>query len=366
MYGPLDLLTFASSCSLITMGFVYLADHKSDRWIIFLLFGLWGIDTIMILWEDMGIAWRYSQLQYINRPFELFFGPLVYCHFITLIEGKYKRDLQTMLLFLPGALAVIFFIPFSMLPPQEKLALIGLGNITSEPFRFVYRVITRAVTPWLVFCILLFIVQASRALSTKSLKLMLRKKLLLAYCILWIVIASAGYMMVIAGQSLMIRIMIIVANFMLVLFYFIEKKHENIFLLIQKDSSETRYKKSMIKNMNTDAVIARVKELMEMEYLYLDENLSLQSLSSTLGITTHQLSEILNVKLNKTFRSYINTYRIMAAKRMLLENEDISILQAALSCGFNSKNTFNIAFHTQEGMTPTEFIEKNRKSRHDL
>jgi AraC-like DNA-binding protein len=366
MYGPLDLLAFASSCSLITMGFVYLADKRADRWIVFAFFALWGIDAVLILWEEMGIVRQHPQLLYINKPFELFYGPLVYCHLITLIEGKFKRDVRTLLLFLPGILAVLFFIPFIMLDPQEKLAYIGFSNIANCAVRFLYLAIVRGVTPWLVFCILLFIAHARKALSKKSFRLILQEKALLAYCLLWIVISITGYSMYFFGHSSMTKVMIIVTNGMIILFYFIENRHEKLFLLIQEDSRETRYKKSMVANIDTGAVIERVKELMEQENRYLDEKLSLQTLSSTLGITSHQLSEILNGKMNTTFRSFINTYRIKAAKKMLLENEDISILQAALNCGFSSKNTFNIAFHAQEGMTPTEFIEKNRKPRHDL
>lgn len=101
---------------------------------------------------------------------------------------------------------------------------------------------------------------------------------------------------------------------------------------------------------------------MEFEDLYLDGKLSLKTLSSMLDITTHQLSEILNSRLNTNFRSFVNRYRINAAKKMLLENEDISILHTTLNCGFNSKTTFNTAFHALEGMTPTKFIEINKKT----
>jgi len=366
MYGFLDLFAFASSCSLITIGFVYLSENKSDRIVIFAFFALWGIDTVFILWEEMGLFWHYPQLLYLGKPFELFYGPLVYCHFRTLIEGKHKYSIRSLLLFLPGILAVILFIPFFSLAPQEKLAYVGFGNIPNDAVRFIYLVIVRGVTPWFVFCLILFIVHARGALSAKSFQLILKEKVLLAYCILWIVIAITGYSIYSIGHEPMIKVMVIVTNGMIVLFYFIEKRHEKLFLLIQEDADETRYKRSMVKNIDTSAVIERIKQLMERENRYLDEHLSLQTLSSMLDITPHQLSEILNVKLNTNFRSFINTYRIEAAQKMLLEDENISILQAALNCGFNTKNTFNTAFHALEGMTPTEFIEKNRNPRHDL
>jgi AraC-like DNA-binding protein len=363
MYGFLDLLAFASSCSLITMGFVYLSEDKKkgDRLIVFTFLLLWGTDTFLILWEKMGLTQQYPHILYLSKPFELFYGPLIYYRFRTLIEGKIKYDTLFVLLFLPGVFAVIYFIPFFTLAPQEKLAYIGFHNIPNGPVRYIYLVIVHGVSAWFVFCLSLFIVHALGSLSSKSFRLILKKKTLVAYIVLWIVISVAGYSLYIIGYKPMIKLMIIVTNGMIVLFYFIEKKYEKLFLLIQEDSSETRYKKSMVRNIDTDAVIERIQELMELEDLYLDEKLSLQSLSSILEITTHQLSEILNSRLNTNFRSFVNRYRIDAAKKVLLEHEDTNILQAALSCGFNSKNTFNTAFHALEGMTPTEFLKKNRK-----
>jgi AraC-like DNA-binding protein len=358
MYGFLDLLAFASSCSLITMGIVYLSEDrkKADRVIVFTFFLLWGTDTFFILWEEMGLFGHNPHFLYLIKPFELFYGPLVYYRFRILIEGKIKFDILLVLLFLPGVLAVIYFIPYFTLVPQEKLAYIGIHNILNgSVWDFIYFMIARGVTPWLVFCIILFIVQLPGMLSAKGLKLIMRKKIIAAYNILWIVIAVTGYSMYILGYSSMTKVMIIITNGMIILFYYIEKKYEKLFLLIHEDSSETRYKKSMIRNINTGAVIERVKELMELENLYLDENLSLQSLSSLLGITAHQLSEILNDRLNTNFRSFINSYRVKAAKKMILENEDINIIQVAYECGFKSKNGFNNAFNKIEAMTPSEF-----------
>jgi AraC-like DNA-binding protein len=353
MYDFLDLTVFASSCSLITMGFVYLLDNqkKADRVIIFIFFLIWGIDTILILWEIKGL---YPGLLYLCKPFELFYGPLVYYHFRTLIERKIKIDLVFLLLFLPGILAVIYFIPFFVLMPAN----IGFHDMPNDAVRFIYLAIERMGTPWLVICILIFIVQAVKMLSAKSFKLILKRKILTAYCIMWMVISITGYILYIVKFGRLLHMIVIVTNVMIIIFYFIEKKYEKLFLLIMEDSSETKYKKSMIRNIDTGAVIERVKELMEFDKIYLDENLSLQSLSSMLGITPHQLSEILNSRLNANFRSFINTYRIKAAKKKIMENTNISIIQVAYECGFKSKNGFNVAFLKMEAMTPSEFKEK--------
>ena len=361
-------MSFGSSVTLITIAFGYFSEKrkKADLIIVFAFCFLWGVDTFFILSEEIGFYQNHPYLLYLNEPFELFLGSLVYYRFRILIEGKMKFNLLTVLLFLPGVLAVIYFIPFFMLGPQEKLACVGFHNIPNGIVRSIYLLIVRGQTPWFVFCVALFIIHGSRILSAKGIALLMQRKVLVVYSLLWIALAITGYTILLLKQSLEIRVMIIVTNYMIVLFYFIERKYDDFFLAMQRDASETRYKRSMVKGINTGAVIERIKELMELESLYLDETLSLQTLSSLLSITPHQLSEILNNLLYTNFRTFVNTYRIDAAKKMLLLKENQSIIRIAFQCGFNSKNAFNTAFHKQEGITPTEFKERHKKMRHDL
>ena len=54
------------------------------------------------------------------------------------------------------------------------------------------------------------------------------------------------------------------------------------------------------------------------------------------------------------FSQYINDLRIAEAQR-LLRQESIPILEVALQCSFSSKTSFNRAFRTKLGLTPTEW-----------
>ncbi len=90
---------------------------------------------------------------------------------------------------------------------------------------------------------------------------------------------------------------------------------------------------------------------------YLDEELSLQKLSSLMNISTHQLSQIINQNLNTNFYKFINSYRIEEVKTKL-SNPDFSkysILGIAFESGFNSKSTFNKIFKEETGKTPSEY-----------
>ena len=91
---------------------------------------------------------------------------------------------------------------------------------------------------------------------------------------------------------------------------------------------------------------------------YLENGLSIQSLAKRLGVNSYRLREFINQILGfDNFSTFINGYRIAAVKKELANTTKahIPILSIALNNGFNSLSTFNRAFKSSEGMTPSEF-----------
>jgi 1-acyl-sn-glycerol-3-phosphate acyltransferase len=68
--------------------------------------------------------------------------------------------------------------------------------------------------------------------------------------------------------------------------------------------------------------------------------ITLQSLSTRLGIQYYQLSQIVNDNLGTSFRSYINQCWLEEARRLLVAKPEMSILDIAFAVGFNSKSAF--------------------------
>ena len=89
------------------------------------------------------------------------------------------------------------------------------------------------------------------------------------------------------------------------------------------------------------------------------ESLTLKDLSEIVGITLHQLSDILNRKLKKGFNEMINEYRINEAKEILIQDVDRKILAVAYDVGFNSPSTFYKAFQKYSGMNPTRYRKQH-------
>lgn len=101
---------------------------------------------------------------------------------------------------------------------------------------------------------------------------------------------------------------------------------------------------------------------MQRDKFYLDPEITISKLSELLNIPKHHCSFYLNQTANKSFRAYINHYRI----KYFLELHDKhskELTNEALSVqsGFNSRNTFIAAFKKETGYTPTEYFVLNPK-----
>ena len=360
MFDFVDIFIIGSSFSIITLAFGIFArkTNISEIFVNFFFYFLWGANSLFILFEYNGFYKIYPHLFYLNQPFELFLGPLAYYFYRVKLEGKMKFNLLSVILFAPGILSVIYFIPFFMQSPEVKLASINFVNLHNGFVRTTYLVILYSTVPYFIFCLILAVLHGSNMLSKKGRTLILHKKILIFYNLFWIVIGTAVYFVNLLHIRALMKIMILVMNLFLIFFYYLERRYDSFFDLIRKDIRELKYKKSTIKGINTNAILARIKELMELDHIYRNENISLKDLSCILNITPHQLSEILNKELKMNFKTFINSYRIEEVKKRLIENNNTGIIHIAYQCGFNSKSVFNADFYKNTGMTPTEFREK--------
>lgn len=100
---------------------------------------------------------------------------------------------------------------------------------------------------------------------------------------------------------------------------------------------------------------------MSTDRIYMDSELSLPNLAESLALSPHQLSELLNTKLGKSFSRYVRELRVSAARNMLCNEPSASVLSVGLSVGFTSQSNFYEAFREIEGMTPGQFRKLHAK-----
>ncbi|MCG8309444.1 MAG: helix-turn-helix transcriptional regulator [Cytophagales bacterium] len=100
--------------------------------------------------------------------------------------------------------------------------------------------------------------------------------------------------------------------------------------------------------------LAHLKSFLEREKPYLNPELTINELAEGVKIPRQYITEILREELNKNFFTLINDYRINEVKQRLISESytNFSILQIAMSSGFNSKSSFNSIFKQYTGVTP--------------
>ena len=106
---------------------------------------------------------------------------------------------------------------------------------------------------------------------------------------------------------------------------------------------------------------ASIDERIKQQQLYMDPDITLDSLADTLEIMPRDLSMIINRHFGANFYTFINSYRIEKAKMMLKDpnQKDTTITDIYLAVGFNSKSVFYTFFKKLEGMTPTKYRQIN-------
>lgn len=123
---------------------------------------------------------------------------------------------------------------------------------------------------------------------------------------------------------------------------------------------EPKSQPEMEKETPTEDVVNKANWLiaqMELNLYYLNPELTLASLASSLEIHPNKLSKIINEGTGKSFSDFVNDYRIKAVLARLGDSkyDHITLLGISFECGFNSKTTFNRVFKEAMGVTPFEY-----------
>lgn len=136
----------------------------------------------------------------------------------------------------------------------------------------------------------------------------------------------------------------------------------SLFMVINKGKlvkpEETdKYQNKKIADKDALPVIRRLENTIEAANLYRDPELKLNNLAQKLNIPPHQLSQVLNDNLGKSFSTFINEYRINEAAERIIHEPHIKIEEIGYEVGFNSKSAFFSAFKKIKNTTPLKYRE---------
>ena len=105
-----------------------------------------------------------------------------------------------------------------------------------------------------------------------------------------------------------------------------------------------------------DEIAAKIKNEMEEEKAFKNPELSLATLSDSIGVKSYLTTKCLNIIFEKKFNDFVNSYRIEELKTLLPDpkNKNYTLLSLAFEAGFNSKASFNRAVKKLTGKSPSQ------------
>jgi AraC-like DNA-binding protein len=119
---------------------------------------------------------------------------------------------------------------------------------------------------------------------------------------------------------------------------------------IAADSPFIRQKKAMAEQP-CSLYVKKALDIMNSGY---NEEITLCSIAKQLNINKCYFAAIFKKETGKTFTQALNELRIERSKPMLTDGKS-SILEVALSVGYNNQNYYNMTFKKLTGKTPLEY-----------
>lgn len=105
-------------------------------------------------------------------------------------------------------------------------------------------------------------------------------------------------------------------------------------------------------------LMERIDRQMTQEQLFLKPDLKVQDLADALHTNSRYISDCIKSQRNSTFASYVNTYRIGQAQKLMHSRPDMKLITVSEASGFAGERTFFRTFKLHTGMTPKEWMEQ--------
>ena len=99
---------------------------------------------------------------------------------------------------------------------------------------------------------------------------------------------------------------------------------------------------------------SRMEKILSYLNLHFLEDLTLNDISSIIGMNPSAFSRYFKEKFGKNYTEYLLELRIKEAKK-LITHSSMDIVQICFECGFNTVTHFNRVFKRITGLTPTEY-----------
>jgi len=272
-------------------------------------------------------------------------GPFYYSSTHRLFIGKTELEKRDLIHLLPAlVIAVITLFSFS-----EKIPMISSLGVNQ-------MLLITGILHFLIYLTAILI----KFISFWSIRDMNINLKLAMYNIIYLFTAAVMIVVSLIFDMLMItKISLALMSFLVIQWYVFSYRYPDLLLWFNREMKKRKYEKTILNGVDETLVRERLDELMKEERVFCDEDLTLERLAELLFITRNQLSEFLNSYLNMHFNTYVNSFRIEEAKKILIGDPERTILSIAMEVGFNSKSVFYNAFSKFTSVSPVKYRRDN-------
>jgi AraC-like DNA-binding protein len=131
------------------------------------------------------------------------------------------------------------------------------------------------------------------------------------------------------------------------------------------DASTETEKESKDMLVNTDVqkykdLYAQIEKYFETNLPFVNPDFTAAQLASALNTNIAYISKAINQQRDINFNVFVNHYRIEKVKQMMRDSSNKYTLEyISSSSGFRNQSTFNKAFKSIEGITPSAYSKAN-------
>lgn len=286
------------------------------------------------------------------------FGAFLYLYCRTAITNSPLRRYD-LIHCLPFLACILLNLNFLLTSPTEKLEL--ANSVNREPMVVVITQLIMVLQAFFylgvsINLILKFKNQANKNLSNFNPNIFIWLWVLLSiYAIVWL-LETAGLLL--GGHYTLAILSDVLFLCLIYSISLVQWRDPKLFFIDKITSISANNKKAKTETFDQDtreSLLNNIVNYMNDEQPYLNNELTLEGLATSVGLSSHHLSEILNQQANKNFYQFVNEYRVNFVCERILNDKNSKILDLAMSAGFSSKSTFNAVFKQFKGVTPSQY-----------
>ncbi|WP_299684523.1 helix-turn-helix domain-containing protein [uncultured Dokdonia sp.] len=294
------------------------------------------------------------------------YGPVLYFYFKRITEN-YKFKKTDLIHLLPTLGFIIVFIPIYSLSAEEKLkVMMGVGQY--EPHPYIWYITAIKIISLFVygyFTFMLYRKNAKKSAKITPKKVRLQRTIMIIHSVYAVSYVLYAFIFIQENnfKDAASSLQFVAMSFLVLYIGYIAYANPQVLV-----GTVQTLKKKVVKYKNsglTPSFSSELKEelvrLLEVEKVYRQNSIKLETIAERLGTTRHNASQVINEHFDLNFFELINKYRVEEAMDLLRSNkENLNIIDIAYEVGYNNKVTFNKSFKRFSNLTPSQFMKLER------